>query len=124
MPIALGRLRAISTLLFWGFARDGVSTFQLSTASDAIQLPRPRSAHQRPRGSSISVILIAMTVLGVRARATRVKVPLWFISLFAVLFLVAFLAWASAGDTLPVPGLLVGTVGAQRPADLRCARAA
>jgi general nucleoside transport system permease protein len=42
-------------------------------------------------------------------------VPLWFISLFAVLFLVVFLAWVSAGDTLPVPGLLVGTVALSAP---------
>jgi general nucleoside transport system permease protein len=114
VPIALAVFAAISTLLFWGFAREGVSTFQLSTSSDAIQLPN-LTVPTRATGVVISVILIAMAVWAVILVRRAIKVPLWFISLFAVLFLVVFLAWVSAGDTLPVPGLLVGTVALSAP---------
>jgi simple sugar transport system permease protein len=34
---------------------------------------------------------------------------------FGVLFLVAFLTWASANQTIPVPGLLIGTVSLSAP---------
>ncbi|MEO9015036.1 MAG: ABC transporter permease [Terrimesophilobacter sp.] len=114
VPIALAVFAAISTLLFWGFGRDGVSTFQLSTSSDAIQLPN-LVVPTRATGIVISVILIAMTAWAVILVRRAIRVPLWFISLFAVLFLVVFLAWVSAGDSLPVPGLLVGTVALSAP---------
>jgi simple sugar transport system permease protein len=114
VPIALVAFAVISTLLFWGFGREGVSTFRLSTSSDAIQLP-DLVVPTRTTGIVISVILIGMAVWAVILVRRAVKVPLWFISLFAVLFLVAFLAWVSAGDALPVPGLLVGTVALSAP---------
>ncbi|HEY9477212.1 MAG TPA: ABC transporter permease [Microbacteriaceae bacterium] len=113
-PIALAVFAAISTLLFWGLGRDGVSTFQLSTSSDLIQLP-DLTLPTRATGIVISVILIAMAAWAFVLVHRAMKVPLWFISLFAVLFLVGFLAWVSAGDTLPVPGLLVGTVALSAP---------
>ena len=113
-PIALAVFAAISTLLFWGLGRDGVSTFQLSTSSDLIQLP-DLTLPTRATGIVISVILIAMAVWAFVLVRRAMKVPLWYISLFAVLFLVGFLAWVSAGDTLPVPGLLVGTVALSAP---------
>ena len=113
-PIALAVFAAISTLLFWGLGRDGVSTFQLSTSSDLIQLP-DLTLPTKATGIVISVILIAMAVWAFVLVRRAMKVPLWYISLFAVLFLVGFLAWVSAGDTLPVPGLLVGTVALSAP---------
>jgi general nucleoside transport system permease protein len=114
VPIALAVFAAISTLLFWGLGRAGVSTFQLSTSRDVIQLP-DLTVPTRATGIVISVILIAMAVWAVILVRRTIKVPLWFISLYAVLFLVAFLAWVSAGDRLPVPGLLVGTVALSAP---------
>ena len=113
-PIALAVFAAISTLLFWVFGREGVSTFQLSTSSDLIQLP-DLTLPTKATGIVISVILIAMAVWAFVLVRRAIKVPLWYISLFAVLFLVGFLAWVSAGDTLPVPGLLVGTVALSAP---------
>jgi ABC-type uncharacterized transport system permease subunit len=43
------------------------------------------------------------------------RVGLWLIVVFAFLFLVAFLTWASAGHTIPVAGLLIGSVGLSVP---------
>eukprot|EP01031_Cornospumella_fuschlensis_P008698 gene8698-10718_t len=44
-----------------------------------------------------------------------IRTPLWVISVFAVIFLIAFLSWAAAGELLPIPGLLIGTVGLSAP---------
>jgi general nucleoside transport system permease protein len=113
-PIALAVFAVLAGLLFWGFGRDGVSTFQLSSSSDLVQLPDVLLP-TRSTGIVIPVLLAAIAVwafwLVYRAR----RVPVWLISLFAVLFLIVFLAWASAGDSLPVPGLLVGTVALSVP---------
>lgn len=114
VPIALAVFAVISTLLFWGLGRDGVSTFRLSTSSDLIQLP-DLTLPTKATGVVISVILIAMAAWAFILVRSAIKVPLWYISLFAVLFLIGFLAWVSAGDTLPVPGLLVGTVALSAP---------
>ena len=113
-PIALGVFAILSLVLFWGFGRDGVSMFQLSTSSDAIQLPDLQMP-TKLTGVVVPIILVLITlwsfVLVYRAR----KVPLWLVSLYAALFMVVFLAWASAGDSLPVPGLLVGTIVLSAP---------
>ena len=112
--IALGIFAVIGLILFIVFGRDGMTTFRLSTDSDLIQLPALVLAVP-----IVSVVVTALlfgmaalaAVMAFRARRT----PLWLISIFALMFLVAFLAWAAAGATIPVPGLLVGAVGLSAP---------
>jgi ABC-type uncharacterized transport system permease subunit len=41
--------------------------------------------------------------------------PIWIVTVFGVLFMVGFLAWAGAGESILVPGLLLGTVGLSIP---------
>jgi general nucleoside transport system permease protein len=113
-PIAFAVFALVAVLLFWTFGRDGVSTFELSSPGDFVELP-DLQLPTRATGVVIPVILAAMAVWSFLLVRQARRVPLWLISLFAVLFLIAFLAWASAGDTLPVPGLLVGTVALSVP---------
>ena len=93
-PIALGVFAILSLVLFWGFGRDGVSMFQLSTSSDVIQLP-DLQLPTKLTGVVVPIILVLITlwsfVLVYRAR----KVPLWLVSLYASLFMVVFLALMS-----------------------------
>ena len=112
--IALGIFAVIGLILFIVFGRDGMTTFRLSTDSDLIQLPALVLAV--PIVSVVVTVLLFViaalaAVMAFRARRT----PLWLISIFALMFLVAFLAWAAAGATIPVPGLLVGAVGLSAP---------
>ncbi|MBX3194033.1 MAG: ABC transporter permease [Microbacteriaceae bacterium] len=89
----------------------------LSTGSDAIQLP-PLSAPSVVIVTVIAVLLVALAVLAhlYAARGARGRVPLWLLAVFGVLFLVAFLAWASSGERpVQVPGLLVGTLALSTP---------
>jgi simple sugar transport system permease protein len=113
-PIALGIFAVLGLVLFGFAGRSGTTTFKLSTDSDVIQLPAIPAA---VTGVTIAITVIlfliaaASTVLAYRA----IKTPLWLIAIYAVLFLVGFLTWAAAGETIPIPGLLVGTIGLSAP---------
>lgn len=113
-PIALGVFSVIGLLMLVVFGRGGTTTFRLSTDSDVIQLPAIQ-ADVTTVSIAVTVLLFVIaavsTYLAYRAR----KTPLWLISIFAVLFLVGFLTWAAANATIPVPGLLIGTVGLSVP---------
>ena len=110
VPIAFLIFSALSILLFGAFRRpDDTSTFRLATPTDFIQLPElvlPTFA----TGAAVIFILIGLTIFSaVRIEGGR-KVPLWTSVVFILAFLIAFLTWASAGASMLVPGLLIGTV--------------
>jgi len=113
-PIGLTAFAIIAVLIFVIGARGGVTTFKLSTDSDIIQLP-PILASVTIVTTVVIVLLflgaLASTYLSFRAR----KTPLWITAVFAFLFLAGFLTWAAADATIPIPGLLVGTVGLSVP---------
>jgi ABC-type uncharacterized transport system permease subunit len=115
VPIALAIFSVLAVVLFILNRRPAEeSTFRLSTPSDVIQLPEvvlPTFA----TGIVITVLLVGLTVFaGWTVRQQR-RVPLWVSIVFAFLFLVAFLAWAGAGESIPIYGLLIGTVGLSVP---------
>ncbi|NQX11093.1 ABC transporter permease [Microbacteriaceae bacterium VKM Ac-2855] len=113
-PIAFAVFAALSVILFVALGRDGTSTFRLADAGDFFELPSIPFP-TRVTGVVVAVITVALTVVSfVLARAAR-RIPLWFSAIFAVIFLIGFLVWASADATLPVPGLLLGTVGLSVP---------
>jgi ABC-type uncharacterized transport system permease subunit len=114
--IGLGFFAIVMLVLAFGFPREGVSTFGLSTARDAIQLP-PVSV---PTAATVVVVAILLVLIAVAAALyTRFgptgHVPLWLTSVFALLFMFGFLTWAAAGQTIPVPGLLIGTLALSVP---------
>jgi ABC-type uncharacterized transport system permease subunit len=113
-PIGLGAFAIIAVLIFVIGGRGGTTTFKLSTDSDLIQLP-PIFAPV----TVVTTVVIVLLFLGAIASAylsfTARKTPLWLTAVFALLFLAAFLTWAAADATIPIPGLLVGTVGLSVP---------
>ncbi|MCU1403941.1 MAG: transporter permease [Glaciihabitans sp.] len=113
-PIALTIFAAIALLLFVVFGRDGESTFRLSTESDILQIPNI-VANTRTACTTMVILLFALAALSYYLVASARRVNLAVIAGFAILFLAAFLTWASAGATLPVTGLLVGTIGLSVP---------
>ncbi|WP_291040444.1 ABC transporter permease [Herbiconiux sp.] len=113
-PIVFAVFTVIAILLFVVFGRDGSSTFRLSTDSDLIQLPEV-VLPTRGTGIVLAILLVALTVFSAWLVSKDRKVRLWVIAVFAVLFLVGFLTWAAAGQTIPVPGLLIGTVSLSVP---------
>ncbi|TFB54078.1 ABC transporter permease [Cryobacterium sp. TMT1-62] len=87
---------------------------RLSTSSDLIQLP-DLLLPTRLTGIVISVLLLVITGVSVWLVQSRRQVPIWLISVYAVLFLIGFLVWAAAGESIPVPGLLFGSLSLAVP---------
>ncbi|MCW4385106.1 ABC transporter permease [Salinibacterium sp. SYSU T00001] len=114
-PIALGVFALLAVVLFVFTPRPAdTSTFRLSTPSDVIQLPEivlPTHA----TGIVMTVLLVALSAYSAWLVWQKRRVPLWLIVVFAVLFLIAFLAWAGAGASIPIYGLLIGTVSLSVP---------
>ncbi|MEP6480799.1 MAG: ABC transporter permease [Rhodoglobus sp.] len=113
-PIALGLFGILALLLFAIGARAGTTTFRLSTDSDLIQLS-PILADVTTVTIVVTMLLFIIAAVSAYLSLRARKTPLWMLALYAVLIVVAFLTWSAAGATLPVPGLLVGTVGLSIP---------
>lgn len=113
-PIALGIFAIVAFVILIVFGRAGTTTFRLSTDSDFIQLPAI-PANVTVVSIVVTVVLVAIAIVSAFLSYRARKTPLWLIAIFAVLFLVGFLSWAAAGATIPVAGLLVGTVGLSVP---------
>lgn len=114
-PIAFAIFSLLAIVLFIFNRRPAEqSSFRLSTPIDVIQLPEivlPTFA----TGVIITVLLVAITGFAAWVVRQKRRVPIWLVIVFAALFLIAFLAWAGAGASIPVYGLLIGTVSLSVP---------
>jgi ABC-type uncharacterized transport system permease subunit len=113
-PIAFAVFSVIAVVLFVGLQREGRSTFRLSTPTDFFALPAavlPSAA----TGVVLTVVLVLLTVGAFLLAVRAARVPIWLVSVFGVVFLVAFLTWTSADATIPVPGLLLGALALSTP---------
>jgi len=113
-PIAFGIFALLAVILFVALGRDGTSSFRLASGNDFFALP-DLPFPTRATGVVVAVVLVALTAVAVAFTRAARRLPLWLSALFALVFLVGFLVWASAGATLPLPGLLLGTVGLATP---------
>ncbi|WP_104178062.1 ABC transporter permease [Cryobacterium sp. Y50] len=117
IPITFGGFALGALFLFVALGRGQqgeLSTFRLSQARDAIQLPNvalPTFA----TGIFVAIVLVLLAVLSAWLVYRRTKISIIFSIVFALLFLIGFLAWAASGSTIPVPGLLIGTVTLSAP---------
>ena len=94
--------------------REGDTTFRLYANSDAVKLADlvfPANATAWVCVILLAVIAAASFVLAQR----RQKTPLWLVALYVVILLVGFLAWAAAGEVLPLVGLLSGALALATP---------
>jgi simple sugar transport system permease protein len=113
-PISFALFAAVGVILFWVLGRDAVSNFRLSTGTDVIQLA-PVDLPTQSTGIVISLALIVMTAVSAWLSVQKRPTPIWLVAIYGVLFMVGFLTWAGAGESILVPGLLLGTVGLSIP---------
>ncbi len=113
-PIALGIFAVLFGLLVFFAPRAGDTNFRLSTQADAIQLG----------DLAVPVFLttlICFLLLALLAAASAYfvynggRTPLWIVIVFVIVAVVGFLTWAAAGATIPVAGLLAGSLGLAVP---------
>ena len=113
-PVAFAVFSLLAFILFAAFGRSGTTSFNLSTDVDLIKIPL-LLLPTRATGIVVPIVLVLLTLYaGFRVFRAK-RVPLWLTIVFAFLFLVAFLTWAAANNTIPIPGLLLGTVGLSVP---------
>lgn len=95
-------------------AESGDTTFRLATGSDFVELPAvtvPVTAT-----AWILVVVCALcTAASARLLLANRNTPLWLVVVFAVSWMVGFLTWAAAGGTIPVVGLLGGSLALAVP---------
>ncbi len=113
-PIVLGVVTVLVALLAAFKGRSGDTTFRLATDSDLFELPEitvPSTA-----GIATMVVLLAVCTAAAAFSVSRGRrTPTWLVGLFAVLAMTGFLSWAAAGETVPVIGLLGGSIALAVP---------
>ena len=113
-PILLGVVTMLVALLVAFKARAGKTTFRLAADTDFFDLPEVTL----PSTATVATVVILLAA-GTAASALLVsrgrRTPLWLIALFAVVAMIGFLAWAAAGKTVPVIGLLGGSIAIAVP---------
>jgi simple sugar transport system permease protein len=114
LPITYGVLTLVALLLLVVLGRDGVTTLGLSQSGDAVALP-PLVLGARAVGIAAVVIAVLVTAASVVLVLRGMRHPLWLAVVFALALVIGFLVWAVVGHTLPVPGLLAGSLGLSVP---------
>ena len=113
-PIALGIFALLFGILVFFAPRSGDTNFRLSTQADVIQLGDV--AVPVFLTTLICFLLLALLAAGSAYFVQRfARTPLWIIIVFVIVAVIGFLTWAAAGATIPVAGLLAGSLGLAVP---------
>ncbi|MCJ0891190.1 ABC transporter permease [Rhodococcus sp. ARC_M12] len=113
-PSILGVATLLALVLFVVNKGSGTSTFALASEDDFFALPAV-GVPSYGTGLVVVVLLAVVTAYSSLLASQYRSTPLWLSAVFAVLFVFGFLAWAADGETIPVPGLLIGAVALSTP---------
>ncbi|MEK8070145.1 ABC transporter permease [Rhodococcoides navarretei] len=113
-PSILGVATLLALVLFVVNKGSGTSTFALASEDDFFALPAV-GVPSYGTGLVVVVLLAVVTAYSSLLASRYRSTPLWLSAVFAVLFVFGFLAWAADGETIPVPGLLIGAVALSTP---------
>ncbi len=109
-PIAMGVL-GLFALIAFGVMGDSAkhTTFDLTIGDEAIKLPDlvvPSMVFSVVMG----LVCLALAGFALTRSRNRLRLPWWATMLFGLAFILSFLSWVAADKTLPVTGLLQGTI--------------
>ncbi len=113
LPIVYGVLTLVALLLFVVLGRSGSSTLGL-TGGNAVALP-PLVLPARGTGIVTVLIGVVCTVVSVLLTRSGRRQSIWLPIVFALAMLLGLLVWATSGETLPLPGLLAGSLALSVP---------
>lgn len=116
VPIVLAVFVVGLVVLQLAAPRSGTTGFRLSQSSDFLALPTVMVPVTGAYWVSVIILaLLTAAAAGFVVRATAVWSRVLLLSAFALVGVFAFLTWAAAGNTMPVIGLLFGSVTAAVP---------
>ncbi|HEY6799198.1 MAG TPA: ABC transporter permease [Agromyces sp.] len=113
-PIAFAVFTVLAFALAVFAPREGDTTYRWSRESDAIQVPDLVVPALQTLWA-VTALLAVATLYSVLLVRSKRRVPLWLIVVFAILFMFGFLTWAGAGSSLPMIGLLFGSLSLAVP---------
>lgn len=103
----------LAALAFFG-SQSGDTTFRLASRRDLFELPEITVPAVGTAWAMV-VVMALCTGEAVRRYRTKRPTPLWLSIVFALLGMVGFLSWAAAGGTIPMVGLLGGSLAVAVP---------
>lgn len=104
---------ALAAMVFFG-SQSGDTTFRLASRRDLFELPE--ITVPAVGTAWMMVFLMALcTGEAVRRYFASRPTPLWLAAIFALLGMTGFLSWAAAGGTVPMVGLLGGSLALAVP---------
>ena len=113
-PVLFGVFALLLAAIVGFKPADGDTTFRLATSTDFAQLPKLVVPANATAWVSVAILACA-TGAAASFAARRQRTPLWLIAAYCVVVMTGFLAWAVAGETLPVVGLLAGALALAVP---------
>ena len=113
-PVIFAVLTVALALIVALAPQPGDTTFRLAADSDFAQLP----ALTVPSTATAWLLVLACvlsTAVAILRYLRQRPTPLWLVVVFAVAWMAGFLTWAAAGATIPVVGLLGGSLALAVP---------
>ena len=95
-------------------AETGDTTFRLAADSDFVKLPE-LTVPSVPSAWLLAAVCALLTAESLRRYLAKRPTPGWAVIAFAVAWMAAFLTWAAAGGSVPVVGLLAGSLALAVP---------
>ncbi len=114
VPVLFGVLTLGLGLAILLNPQSGETTYRLASRDDFFTLPDITVPAQGTAWLMVALMAVC-TGESVRRYLARRSTPLWLSCLFAVLAMTGFLTWAAAGGTVPMVGLLGGSLALAVP---------
>jgi simple sugar transport system permease protein len=109
-PVIMGMFGVLAFVVFGLRGASGKSTtFDLTLGGEALALP-DLIVPSRAFSLLMAVVCLALAGLALMWSRRRTQVPAWALALFGLAFIMSFLSAVAAGKSIPLTGLLQGTV--------------
>jgi ABC-type uncharacterized transport system permease subunit len=112
--VILAVLTAGLALILATSGETGDTTFRLAVDTDFASLPEV-TVPALPTAWLLTAVCALLTGESLRRYLAKRRTPGWVVILYAVVWMTAFLTWAAAGGTVPVVGLLAGSLALSVP---------
>jgi ABC-type uncharacterized transport system permease subunit len=113
-PVFLSVLTLGLLLIVALFPDSGDTTFRLAAPSDFAQLPTV-TVPSTPTAWVLIIVCALCSAWSIVLYRRRRRTPIWLVIVYSVAWMIGFLAWAAAGGTIPVVGLLSGALALAVP---------
>lgn len=113
-PVLLSSLALLLLAIVAIWPQSGDTTFRLAVPSDFAQLPTV-TVPSTPTAWVVVVVCALCAAWSVALYSRHRGTPLWLVVVYSVAWVFGFLTWAAAGGTIPVVGLLSGSLALAVP---------